>query len=192
MSYIFKRLGIHCDNIVMMKEEWNEMKMFLPHIHGIGKNCFTGNNSIKSLTVPTTIDKLLPEAFQQCPFLTYLSIPSTVTSIGENCFSFNYNLQQIDFNANVTELRHDLFHYCKMTSFTIPTTIKKISENAFYGCTFLESISIPSSVTEIEESVFQSLYKLTSFTFEENCQLTEIPLFVCFDCQMSECVSFVF
>ena len=76
----------------------------------------------------TSNDVLGPYAFSDCPCLTNLTLPSSVTEIG-------------DF----------AFRNCKgLTSLTLPSGVTKIGRCAFWDCYGLTSLTLPSGVAEIK------------------------------------------
>ena len=69
--------------------------------------------------------------------------------------------------------------YKELISVIIPETVKKytvvgIADGAFKNCYKLQSVSIPISVTNIGGEAFYDCKKLTSVTFAEGSQLTNI------------------
>ena len=81
----------------------------------------------------TTIGR---EAFNQCVWLTSITIPNTITII--------------DVEA---------FRWCSsLVSINIPNNVSNINQNAFVGCDLLSFIEIPSSVTNIGTGAFAQCY----------------------------------
>ena len=77
-------------------------------------------------------------AFRGRSNLTYIDIPSSVTSI--------------TISSSVTSIGRFAFSDCRsLTSITIPSSVRSIEKSAFSGCRSLTHIDIPSSVTSIEE-----------------------------------------
>lgn len=76
------------------------------------------------------------DAFSRCTGLTFVTIPSSVTSIGEYAF----------------------WGCTALTSVIIPSSVTCIGGNAFRGCTGLTSVTIPSSVTSIGNEAFRELH----------------------------------
>ena len=84
------------------------------------------------------------EAFNDCVFLTSVTIPNSVTSIGRDAF------------LNCSDL----------TSVTIPNSVTSIEEYAFSLCSCLTSVEIPNSVTNIGLEAFSGCSGLTSIVVE--------------------------
>ena len=100
--------------------------------------------SIDGLPV-TTINR---KAFNNCRFLTSLTIPNSVTTISEYAFNGCKSLASIE----------------------IPSSVTTIGTCAFLGCESLKSITIPSSVTTIGGSVFYNCTILTTVYCEAESQ----------------------
>ena len=96
-------------------------------------------------------------AFIDCPSLTSVRIPKSVTNI-ERC----------------------AFYRCTgLTSVTIPNGITNIGLNAFAYCTSLKSISLPKSLTDIGDNIFYDCSSLTDITFSGN--MTDELVKTCYD-----------
>ena len=88
------------------------------------------------------ITAIQPYAFENCTWLTSITIPANVTNFG------------------------DAFYNCKsLTSVTIDNGVTSIDNRAFYGCDRLTSVTIPNSVTSIGNSAFYGCDRLTSITY---------------------------
>lgn len=95
-----------------------------------------GNHYSGVVTIPESVtnddttypvQKIGTYAFAECPELTGVIIPSSITEIGDHAFE----------------------NCSGLTEITIPETVTTIGPRAFVGCTQLTSIDIPASVTEI-------------------------------------------
>ena len=117
--------------------------------------------------------------------ISYLVIPSTITSIGEYAF--------IDCGSNIEVNIKNLSAWCNVTlgnehssplssakalyvdgvavsNLTIPNGVSFISNYAFYQCRCISSLTIPSSVVSIGSSTFEDCTGLTSLTLSEGLE----------------------
>ena len=104
------------------------------------------NNTLKEVTIPTSVTSICDSAFFNCTGLKSITIPNTVTNIGGSAFSC----------------------CTRLTSITIPDSVTSIGNSAFFGCTGLTSITIPDSVTSIGENVFSDCTKIQTMVVDKN------------------------
>jgi hypothetical protein len=88
---------------------------------------FSGNTTLRSLTVGNSVTSIGYSAFYNCSGLTKLTIGNSVTSIGEWAF---YNCSGL-------------------TKLIIPNSVTSIGNDAFRKCTGLTAVTIGNSVTSI-------------------------------------------
>jgi hypothetical protein len=139
-----------------------------------------------SITIPNTIDNLAvrgigPKAFSQCPSVTSVTIPNSVTSIGDGAFTQCYSLTNVTIGTGVTNIAVLPFWGCtNLSAITVDAL------NPFFSSvdgvlfnksqtTLLEcpegktgSYAIPNSVTAIEGSAFAGCPSLTSVTIPDS------------------------
>ena len=125
----------------------------------------TGNTSVTSVVIPSSVTSIGDSAFQECTNLASITIGNGVTSIGTYAFRYCRQLTSVTIGNSVTSIGNHAFYGCtSLTSIIIPNSVTSIGGNAFYGCTSLTSIIIPNSVTSIGNNAFQSCTNLTSIT----------------------------
>lgn len=105
---------------------------------------------------------------------THLVIPATapngekVTAIGEDAFEDCPEILKVTIPSSVIVIKSGAFEDCSgLTSVTIKNGVTSIGEYAFYSCTSLKSIVIPESITTIGENAFGDCPSLTSVTFKD-------------------------
>ena len=83
--------------------------------------------SIKHLTIPDSVTRIAPEAFQSRIYLKSIVIPDSVTSIGESAFRYCSELEEIKIGSGVTEISDTMFTSCrKLKKVELPDGITRI------------------------------------------------------------------
>lgn len=108
-------------------------------ITAVGSGAFSGNTSIRSVSLPSTVTQIGQEAFADCTSLSSVSLPSSLELIGIGAF----------------------YGCSDLTSVSVPGGTKTISDEAFAQCTSLQTVTIPSSVTSISNDAFDGCDSLT-------------------------------
>ena len=67
-------------------------------------------------------------------------------------------------------------------SLSIGRNVQSIGYQVFMECTGLQSVVIPNNVTSLDDAVFSGCTSLSSATFEDGCQLPEIPYDAFYNC----------
>ena len=157
-------------------------------------------SSPETLAVPATINsngtqltvtKVMDKAFEACPDLTLVQLPSTLTEIGEEAFARNIKLSAITFTGQKV-IGKGAFTDCpSITSLTLPnsletigdrafknntgitsvsfgTGLKNIESEAFYGCSALTAARMPEMLDTIKASAFENCVKLTYVSLGSN------------------------
>ena len=95
-------------------------------------NAFSGNKTVKTVKLPSSVTGISSYAFSGCTLLSEITIPSSVTDIYSDAFSGCTSLTEI----------------------TIPSSVTSIGDGAFSGCTSLETIEMPETVDLMKISYF--------------------------------------
>lgn len=144
----------------------------------------TGNKYCGDVVIPSTVvcygieysvTGILGRSFAECPDLTSVTIPKSVTSFGNSVFEKSGNLTSIvvdeenpvydsrdNCNAVIETASNKLVFGCKGT--TIPNSVTTIGQSAFCECLGLTTVNIPNSVTTIENAAFKNCSNLTFVT----------------------------
>ncbi|MFQ6773548.1 MAG: leucine-rich repeat domain-containing protein, partial [Clostridia bacterium] len=145
-------------------------------------------SELNELIIPDSVTEIKTGALQNLTELTYLALPSTITSLpGINTEDAPLmgceNLETIEFNISVLPLIGEyedsafarLFGYFDYNDYCFVGTINNVKEvilnggssigdYAFYGSNTLLSISIPNSVTTIGNYPFTGCTSLTEIS----------------------------
>ena len=118
---------------------------------------------VTSITIPGSVTSIRGSAFSRCSSLTNITIGNGVTSIEDWAFDDCSSLKSVTIGNSVTSIGEEAFSGCSsLKSITIPNSVTSIGEEAFSGCSSLTSITIPDSVTSIGHSAFEGCSRLTS------------------------------
>ena len=143
------------------------------------------------IVIPSTIEyegieysvtSIGANVFNNCSYLTSISIPNNVTSIGYYAFWGCEALTSVHItdlvawcNISFDEFSNPLFyaHHLylndkEIKDLIIPISVTSIRDYVFSGCSNFTSITIPNNVTNIGESAFLGCSKLTSVTIPDN------------------------
>ena len=121
---------------------------------GAGPGCFYGCKSLKTITFPSTIEKIGSDAFRSCLNLEEINFSNGIKTlnIGQHAFDNCYSLTKINFNEDVEQLNigNMAFSYCSsIRSISIPTGLKSIGGGVFYRCSRLENVVFGKGITSI-------------------------------------------
>ena len=142
--------------------------------------------SIKIITIPSSVEKIVDDAFSDCCNIEKVIIPSSVKKIGSYVFENCSSLKVISITSSLETVGIEIFK--GVETIEVVGDITKIFSNFFKDCKELTHVSIPSSVTEIQEYSFSgcnslidiiippNLKVIESFSFNECNSLKEIVL----------------
>ncbi len=114
-----------------------------------------------------TLTAIQSNAFKNCDFLKFVTIPDSVTSIGADAFvGTAYYKDASHWEKGVLYIGKHLIkaEASLVGAYTIKEGTLTIADYAFSNCTSLQSITIPDSVTSIGSSVFRDCTSLESVT----------------------------
>ncbi|MBP3369985.1 MAG: leucine-rich repeat domain-containing protein, partial [Clostridia bacterium] len=151
-----------------------EENISIPHIYdalpvfGIMANAFKNNTTLKSISMPNSIQEIGSYAFAGCTALESVSIPTSVKSIFSYTFSGCTSLKTITLHSGIEELGAFAFENCTaLKSITLNEGLKTISNNVFDNCSSLEGITIPDTVTALGNMAFTDAISLKYVNFSK-------------------------
>ncbi len=119
----------------------------------IGRNAFMYCEKMTDLTLSEGLEEIGDKAFFSCLLLTEVVIPNSVTTMGEGVF-FYTKLTDVVIGTGLDYIPKESFVCCEFESFTVPTYIKRIEQGAFESCEELRSVTFHSGITEIGARAF--------------------------------------
>lgn len=115
----------------------------------------------KSVSIPTDVESIGKQAFENNDTITSVNVPKSVKLMGAYAFWGCDNLSRVTLGSGLKEVGDYVFANCKgLTEITIPSNIRSIGIQAFADCTNLKVIKIPTEVTFIHETAFDGCVNL--------------------------------
>lgn len=116
---------------------------------------FSGNNTVKYLTIQEGITEIGDGAFSNCKNLKTICLPDGLESIGSRAFFYCNSLENIILPDGLKIINSIAFSNCSsLTNINIPNSVTMIGNSVFRFCISLKTITIPDSVTYIGEDAF--------------------------------------
>ena len=159
----------------------------------IGCDAFNGCHSLYSLYLPDSVTTIeggalgdsgltyvrlpenesfteLPERlFEDCKYLSYVAIPSNITSIGKSCFVGCDRLQQIVIPENVKHIGEYAFDNCKSLTFI---DLRCDETTVFEDVSLYGSSVLSGSMVKVRTSLSRDLlYNDDIWAIRENAQI---------------------
>ena len=146
----------------------------------VGVGAFSGCSGLVNISIPGEITELKDAVdfgekgtFEDCKYLTDVSISDGLFRIGSRSFKGCTNLSHISIPNSVTSIGSSAFSGCSnLMNVIIPNSVTSIENGAFSDCTNLMSVELSSSLPRIENRAFSGCIKLTNITIPES--VTEI------------------
>ena len=136
----------------------------------IADSAFRAGDSLKSITIPTTVTSIGRSAFQSSNALKTVTFatPSSLLTIGDYAFSYAASLAAITIPASVTSIGSGAFEGSARlgtVTFASPRSLPLTIGNWAFASTALEAITIPANVTSIGSDTFSDAHGLNTITF---------------------------
>lgn len=130
-------------------------------VTSIGSKAFYGNNKLKSVHIPTTVETIRGLAFDSCVNIKSVIIPNSVKMLGNAVFFSCVRLHSVTLSKNLQSIGKACFYNCsKLKSITLPSSLKNIGAYIFGDCKSLDSLVINNGPTYISREMFLNCNKL--------------------------------
>lgn len=137
----------------------------------IGEGAFLWCNSLKSITIPDSVTSIDKDAFARCKALSKVVLSNSLTEISEGVFWYCESLKTIDFPKNIKALGPLAFCDAGFETITIPNTIIELNWDS------LSSLSLKEVIIEgdivVDTSVFSGSRNLEKAVFYGNITFSE-------------------
>ena len=136
-----------------------------------GKRLLEGNKILTEYTVRKGTRVICDYAFWRCSSLRSLTLPSSLQSIGDGAYWCCSSLRSLTLPSSLQSIGDSAFCDCtSLTSLTLPSSLQSIGDSAFCDCSSLTSLTLPSSLQSIGDCAFRDCNSLTSLTLPSSLQ----------------------
>ena len=151
-------------------------------VESIGENAFKDNKSLKSVSIPATVETIGNNAFYGCSNLEIVTFHtlSSITTIGNTIFSSCYKLKSINIPSSVTTIRNDVFRTCSnLENIIVDEGNKEYS--SINGILFDRDVKVliyyPPENANAEYSIPDTVTAIMDYAFynHKNLQIVDIP-----------------
>lgn len=133
--------------------------------------------NLKSVHLPSGLNKINDGMFRECQLLTGVDIPNGVTSIGNSAFYACPSITEVEIPENVTSIGELAFYACSnLTKVNLPEGLETIGTNAFASCPLTGSLVLPKSLKTIGNSSFAGI-DVTELTVSGNIEKAGTKVF---------------
>ena len=134
-------------------------------VTSIGNMMFS-QTTVKSITLPSTLERIGESAFYECAKLSNPIIPGSVNEIGQSAFYGCSSITAITLSGALTRIESSVFANCyALETIELPGSVSVIISGAFMNCSSLASISLWYNVGEIQRAAFYGCTALKDVYF---------------------------
>ena len=121
----------------------------------LGKTLFTYVGAApSSYTIKSGVTMICCNAFADSQTLRKVTIPSSVKKIGDQAFYHCTKLSSVSFSKGLERIGKYAFSSCALRSVTLPSTVKTVDERAFESCRSLKTVTLNNGLQTIERGAF--------------------------------------
>ncbi|MBO4519087.1 MAG: leucine-rich repeat protein [Paludibacteraceae bacterium] len=135
------------------------------------------------------VTRIGQDAFNQCPNLSAVRLPSGLQAIDQWAFTHCTSLTSIEFPAGLKEIKAYSFMGSGITSIVLPESVERVESYAFF-CYYLTSVTFPATTPELESDAFYSCTSLRTI-YNYNVDETPIHKFVFREVDKTACTLYV-
>lgn len=129
-------------------------------IVGIAKDAFKAENSIKSVTIPSSYKYISDYAFYDCDSLVTVKLPDSIEEIGVGVFESCNKLSNFTMSKSVSVISNYAFKDCSAITSIDLTSATTINKGAFLNCSELTSVTVSDKLEYATKEAFYGCDKL--------------------------------
>lgn len=112
-------------------------------LKSIGKKAFSHCLQLKNVKLPKSLVKIGNGCFEYCPIVS-IEIPTMVERIQENTFNNCRNLRSVKIPNGLVAIKEQAFGGCvKLKCVKLNEGIQEIHTHAFFDCDCLTNLNVP-------------------------------------------------
>ena len=133
----------------------------------IGPSAFRCREDLKSVTLPSGVEKIGPYAFEDCTALTAASAPG-LKEIHERAFAGCARLREAPLPEALRHIHREAFAGCRaLKEAILPDSVELLYPSAFAGCTGLTCAEMPQGLPTAAAMVFSGCTRLKEVVLPE-------------------------
>lgn len=136
-------------------------------VYGIGEEAFKNVSSIKSITMPSTLERIEGSAFYGCINLETVNLNKGLNYIGVSAFEGTTSLSSIWLPDSLLEIRSYAFKNTGLTSVYVPETVRIMGEYVFEECSKLSSVIFMPDIDIVPRATFSKCTALEDVYIRE-------------------------
>ena len=131
-----------------------------------------GYDTLKSIVLPDSIERIGENAFSRCQLLENIVFPRSVEIIGEKAFFDCLQLKSLTIPDSVRCIKENAFENCRdLESIELGEGLEYIAQYAFKGCEKLKEITLPEGVSSVSTGMFRDCKNLEKVIFKNRNEI---------------------
>lgn len=127
----------------------------------LGKGCFMGCRSLKSVVIHENIKTIPEDAFSHCKELEEITLPDSLEVIDNDAFYYCSALRSITFPEGLKRIGHVAFFKANaLTEITLPASLAAVGREAFSSCDRLNRVEMLNPGYSYESRLFLECRRL--------------------------------
>ena len=160
-------------------------------VMGIANSALSGHASLRSVSLPPSLERVGAGAFRGCSSLAGVDLPASVSFVDNDAFDGCSSLSSVTLPEGLRGLGSRVFSGCPLASVTVPASLEstggwfrgdgpfagsglssarlaegsvRVATGLFGGCGRLASMEVPGTVTSVGDRAFQGCTSLASLS----------------------------